>query len=54
MANIIQGDSCSFCHYYKVTRQDANDLLQIQDGFHIEKSYVEVQETWEQLQSGEL
>lgn len=54
MASIIQGDSGSFCHYCKVPRLDGNDIFHIQEGFQIEKSYAEVLETWEHLQSGEL
>ena len=50
MAN-IQGDSGSFFHYCKVSRLD---IFRIQEGFQVEKSDVEVLETWEQLQSGEL
>jgi hypothetical protein len=54
MANIIQGDSGSFCHYCNVTRNNANDLTEILQGFNIEKTLEDMKSTWDMIQKGDM
>lgn len=54
MADILQGDSGSFCHYCKTTRAKANDLVHVLQGFDIEKTYKECEETWDKVESGQI
>ena len=54
MADILQGDSGSFCHYCNITRSEANVPIRIAQGFHIEKSYEDVASAWNSLESGEI
>ena len=54
MVDLIQGDSGSFCHYCQVTREEANDLTRILQGFSIEKTIAELTETWNRIDSGDI
>ena len=54
MVDLIQGDSGSFCHYCDVTKEEANKLENIINGFPITKTYDQVRIVWDQLESGEL
>ena len=54
MVDLIQGDSGSFCHYCKVTRNQANDITRILQGFLMEKSADEMLETWNNLEGGHI
>lgn len=55
MVGLLMGDSGSFCHFCNSTRTEANDLVRIrQRDFSIEISYELCQETWRQLNTGEI
>lgn len=54
MASLLQGDSGAFCHYCTTTRAEANDINNIQQGFHINKDYNSCREAWEKLERGEI
>ena len=54
MADYIQGDSGSYCHYCNVTRAEANDLTVILQGFSIEKTIDELVANWEKIDSGDI
>ena len=54
MADLLQGDAGAFCHYCTATRQEANDIKRIEEGFTIEKSIETCIEIWEALDSGEM
>ena len=53
MADLIQGDSGAFCHYCTVTREQANDIKQIEEGFKINKSAQQCMQTWQAV-DGEM
>ena len=46
---LLQGNSGSFFHYYNVSREDANKLKIIKEGFKIEKNVEQCQERWQIL-----
>ena len=54
MVDLIQGDSGSFCHYCTASRAEANNIEFIMQGFSIEKTVEEMQEIWDQMESGEI
>ncbi len=54
MVNIIQGDSGSFCHYCKVTKNQGNDITCILQGFNIEKTVEEMKATWSNIEEGNI
>ena len=54
MVDLIQGDSGSFCHYCYTTREDANNIEKIMNGFTIEKTAEKCFEKWQSLESGEM
>ena len=45
MADLLQGDSGAFCHYCTATRESANNIKRIEEGFDIEKSNASCRET---------
>ena len=53
MVGLLQGDTGSFCHLCHVSRQDANDVTVIADGFMITKSYETCQAAWEKMSASE-
>ena len=54
MADLLQGDSGAFCHYCTATRESANNIKGIEEGFEIEKSIATCKATWEALDAGEI
>ena len=54
MVDILQGDSGSFCHLCKCSRNEANDVTQILGGFTIEKSFEQMTAIWNSLEDGSL
>ena len=54
MADLIQGDSGSPCHYCKATTAQINDVSTILQGFTIEKTVEEMKSTFNAVQTGEL
>ena len=54
MVDILVGDSGAFCHYCHATRNEANDLTQILQGFKIDRSFEEAKDIWEKLEKGEM
>lgn len=54
MVDQIQGDSGAFCHYCYASRDDANNIEKIRNGFVIEKSAEKCLEKWQALDSGEM
>lgn len=54
MVSLLQGDSGGFCHYCFVNRQNANDPLIIAQGFHIEKTLEQMEETWKEVEAGNI
>lgn len=49
MVDIIQGDSGAFCHYCTSTKSDCNDLLNISNGFNINKNYQSCLDAWQKV-----
>ena len=54
MVDLIEGDSGAFCHYCDSTREDANDIQKIANGFQIEKTVEKCLQAWQLLESGEI
>lgn len=55
MASILQGDSGAWCHYCFATKNEANDLtLILQKSFTISKTYENVNQIWNELESGAM
>ena len=54
MVSLLQGDSGFFCHLCIATRTEANILVEISQGFDINKDYNSCQEAWDKLVSGEI
>ena len=54
MLDLIQGDSGAFCHYCNVTREEANNIETIKNGFVIEKTAEGCLAKWQSLESGAL
>ena len=54
MVGLLQGDTGAFCHMCDVTRVDANDMMLIHEGFHINKDYESCKLAWTKLNSGNI
>ena len=54
MVNILVGDSGAFCDYCHATRNEANDLTQILQGFQNDRSFEEAKDIWGKLEKGEM
>ena len=52
MVNLLQGDSGAFCHLCSSSKADANNIRNIAEGFHINKSYQSCKAAWDKLASG--
>ena len=50
MASILQGDSGSPCHYCDLTVAEINDMINIINGFTINKSFETCQKAWTDLE----
>ena len=54
MVGLLQGDTGAFCHLCTCTRDDANNIDLIENGFKINKDYESCSAAWEKLQTGEV
>ena len=54
MVGLLQGDTSAFCHMCDVTRTDANDMMLMNEGFHINKDYESCKLAWTKLNSGTI
>ena len=52
MADYLQGDSGSPCHYCDFNTEGINNLLNILNGFYITKSYEICSQIWENVEEG--
>ena len=54
MVGLLQGDSGAFCHLCHVSREDANEINVIAEGFEITKNYESCKAAWEKMTSSEI
>ena len=54
MVGLLQGDSGAFCHLCHVSREDANDINVIAEGFKITKNYESCKAAWEKMTLSEI
>ena len=49
MISLLHGDSGAFCHLCTCKKADGNDVLQISQGFEMNKTYEDMLETWKEI-----